>query len=776
MSATPVQGQVARFGASQAPLRVEDERLLLGRGRYADDVELPGQAHAAVLRSPMAHARIVRLDAARARAAPGVLAVYAAADLAAEGLGPLPCIIPLGNRDGSPRADPPRLSLAADRVRHVGDPVAFVVADSQARARDAVELIDIEYEALPAAVGAVRALEPGAPLVWDDVPGNLCFDWEAGDAAATAEWMARAARVVTIDLVNNRVAPSPMEPRAANASFDPAAGRWTMQVGTQGTHLVRAQLAAIFGLPEDRFHVLTPDVGGGFGMKLYMYPEYVLCAFAARRLGRPVKWAADRSESLLSDTQGRDHVTRAELALDAEGTMLALRVRTVADMGAYLSTFAPLIPTQVSAQVMPSVYRMQAMHASVRGAFTHTVPVDAYRGAGRPEAHYIVERLIDKAARELGIDRIEIRRRNLVPADAMPWRNLLGITYDSGDFAAVLASAARLCDWEGFAARKAAAARAGRLRGIGLACYIEATGGGPSERAEIRFTAGGEVEVLVGTQSSGQGHETAYTQIVARELGVPAGRVRIVQGDSDRIASGGGTGGSRSLYSEGGALLRTAQTVIARGRDAAAREFECAAGDVEFAGGVFRVAGTDRAVALLELAAKTRLPAGSALDAAEVFTLAAHTFPNGCHTAEVEIDPDTGRLRLLRYGVVDDFGNVINPAIVAGQVAGGAVQGAGQAMFEAVRYDEDGQLQTGSLMDYCLPRADDVPDIEVLLQGTPCTTNPLGVKGAGEAGAIGAPPAIVNAVLDALAGTGVQSIDMPLTPERIWRALRGAAA
>lgn len=764
----------ARFGESQAPRRVEDERLLRGAGSYADDLSLPGQTYGAVLRSPMAHARVLRVDPAEARSMPGVLAVVTAADLAAEKLGPLPCIIPLKNRDGSARADPPRHALAAERVRHVGDPVAFVVAESAAQARDAAERIEVDYEELPAAVGAPAALADSAPLVWDEVVRNRCFDWEAGDAAATEAQFAAAARVVKLELVNNRLAPCPMEPRVVNAAYDAAAQRFIIRAGTQGSHLVRGLLAGIFRLPEDRFQVLTPDVGGGFGMKLYMYPEYVLCAFAARKLGRPVKWAADRGESLLSDTQGRDHVTRAELALAADGTMLALRADTVADLGAYLSSFAPLIPTQVSAQVMPSVYRMKAIHVRVQGAFTNTVPVDAYRGAGRPEAHYVVERLVDRAALELGMDRVEFRRRNLVPASAMPWRNLLGVTYDSGDFAAILSRAAQLCGWAEFESRRQASACAGKLRGIGLACYLEATGGGPSERAEIRFGEAGEVEVLVGTQSTGQGHETAYTQIVARELGIAPERIRVVQGDSDRIASGGGTGGSRSLYSEGGALVRTAQSVLDKGREEAARELECAVHDIEFAEGNFRVVGTDRGIGLLALAAKARRGAASALDAAEVFTLAAHTFPNGCHVAEVEVDPDTGRLSLLRYCVVDDFGNVINPPIVMGQVAGGAVQGAGQAMLEAVRYDENGQLLTGSFMDYGLPRADDMPDIEVVLQGTPCTTNPLGVKGAGEAGAIGAPPAIVNAALDALAERGVTDLDMPLTPERIWRALQAA--
>jgi len=764
----------ARFGESQAPRRVEDDRLLRGAGTYADDLTLPDQAYGAVVRSPHAHARVLGIDTSEALALPGVRAVITAADLATEKLGPLPCIIALKNRDGSPRADPPRHALASERVRHVGDPVAFVVADTAVLARDAAERVLVDYESLPPAVGAKAALDADAPQVWDEAPGNRCFDWEAGDAAATAAQFAAAAKVVSLELVNNRLAPCPMEPRVVNAAWDPAAGRFTIRAGTQGAHLVRGLLAGIFGLPEDRFHVLTPDVGGGFGMKLYMYPEYVLCALAARRLGRPVKWSADRSESLLSDTQGRDHATRAELALAADGTMLALRVDTVADLGAYLSSFAPLIPTQVSAQVMPSVYRMKAMHIRVQGVFTNTVPVDAYRGAGRPEAHYMVERLVDRAALELGMDRAAFRHRNLVPADAMPWRNLLGITYDSGDFAAVLERAAQLCDWAGFPARRAAAAGAGRLRGIGLACYLEATGGGPSERAEIRFAADGSVDVLVGTQSTGQGHETAYTQIISAQLGVPSARIRIVQGDSDRIASGGGTGGSRSLYSEGGALVRTARTVIDRGREEAARELECAAQDIEFAQGRFHVAGTDRGIDLLELAARTRREVGSALDAAETYTLEAHTFPNGCHTAEVEVDPETGDLRLLRYCVVDDFGTVINPPIVAGQVAGGAVQGAGQAMLEAVRYDADGQLLTGSFMDYALPRAGDLPDIEVVLQGTPCTTNPLGVKGAGEAGAIGAPPAIVNAVLDALAARGVKDLEMPLTPERLWRALRGS--
>ncbi|MCC7426661.1 MAG: xanthine dehydrogenase family protein molybdopterin-binding subunit [Alphaproteobacteria bacterium] len=774
---------MTKFGMHQSISRIEDPRLLTGRGRYTDDIVLPGQGFGFVLRSPHAHARIRAIDTAAARAMPGVLGIFTHADLAAEGIGHLPCVVGLKNKDGSRRADTPRPALADGVVRHVGDAVAFVVAKTLAAARDAAEAITVEYELLPASTDLATAAAPGQAQVWPATPNNVCFDWQAGDAAGTAAAFARAAHVTRLEVVNNRIVVASMEARAANAAYDPASGRFTLYSGTQGSWLLKDQLAsAIFKLPPENFRVVTPDVGGGFGMKIFLYPEHVLCCFAARRLNRAVKWTSERSEAFLSDTHGRDNITLAELALDAEGRFLALRTRNVANMGAYLSTFAPFIPTFAGSKVLASVYRFGAIHAQVLGMFTHTVPVDAYRGAGRPESNYLVERLIDQAARELGIDRIELRRRNMVAPADMPWKSAMGATYDTGDFPAVLEAGLHAADWAGFAARRAASARAGRLRGIGLAYYLEATGGGATERAEIRFAADGMAELLVGTQSTGQGHETAYVQIMAERLGIPAGRLRVVQGDSDAIPTGGGTGGARSLYSQGGAILAAAQEVENRGRKGAAHILEAAAADIEFADGFFRIAGTDRQLHILDLAAeaRSRKAAGEAvetLDAFAVWDIKAHTFPNGCHIAEVEVDPETGRVALARYTVADDVGRAINPLIVRGQVHGGVAQGVGQALLECTHYDAvSGQLVAGSFMDYALPRADDLPAMAVELVEVPCGTNPLGVKGAGEAGAVGSPPAVINALVDALAARGVGTIDMPATPERVWRALAAKAA
>ncbi|MCS6931799.1 MAG: xanthine dehydrogenase family protein molybdopterin-binding subunit [Acetobacteraceae bacterium] len=773
---------MAKFGLSQPVRRIEDPRLLTGRGRYTDDVPAPaGALRGYVLRSPHAHAAIRGIETAAARAMPGVHAVFTAADLAAEGLGELPCTIPLANRDGTPRAETPRFALASDLVRHVGDPVAFVVAETLQAAKDAAEAIAVDYEVRDSATDLATATEPGRPQVWHTAPNNIAFDWEAGDKARTDALFTQAAHVSRLSVINNRIVVASMEGRACLAEWDGA--RFTLHAGTQGSWLIRRLLAeSVFKLPQEAFRVITPDVGGGFGMKLYLYPEYVLCAFAARRLGRPVRWAAERNEAFLSDTHGRDNISHAELALDKDGRFLALRVRTLANMGAYLSTFAPYIPTGAAAKVLASVYGFEAVHAHVLGVLTHTVPVDAYRGAGRPEMNYLLERLIDTAARETGRDRIELRRRNMVRPEQMPFTSAAGQRYDSGDFARVLDEALARADWAGFPARRAEAKRRGRLRGIGLAYYLEATGGSPTERAEVRFAEDGCVEVVVGTQSTGQGHETAYAMITAKELGVPMERIRIVQGDSDAAPFGGGTGGARSLYSEGTALLATTATVIERGRQAASEALEAAAADIEFASGRFTIAGTDRSIGILELAARQREKRARGeeaitLDAAEVAQIPAHTFPNGCHIAEVEVDPETGAIAIPRYLVVDDVGHAINPLIVRGQVHGGVVQGLGQALLERTAFDPaSGQLLTASFMDYALPRAEDVPAIEVDLIEVPCETNPLGVKGAGEAGAVGSPPALINALLDALAEAGVRHLDMPATPEAVWRALSAAKA
>jgi aerobic carbon-monoxide dehydrogenase large subunit len=771
-----------KFGLAQPVRRVEDPRLLKGAGRYTDDIVLPGMLFGVMLRSPHAAATITRIDTTAATGLPGVASVYSASDLSADGIGPLPCAALVENRDGSPQAAPPHPVLAEGTVRHVGDPVAFIVADTIKQARDAAEAIEVDYEILPSITDLSTAMDKGATRVWPDVPHNLAFDWEIGDKTATEAEFAKAAHVTKLTVVNNRIIVNSMEARAALADFDPETGRWTLYANTQGGWLVKNLIGPVFGTDAENFRVVTPDVGGGFGMKLFLYAEHVLTCYAARKLGRPVKWAAERGEAFLCDTQGRDNLTLGELAIDADGKFIALRTRNISNMGAYLSTFAPFIPTFAGTGVLASVYGFKAIYANVLGVFTNTVPVDAYRGAGRPESNYLVERLVDAAARELGIDRVELRRRNMVSPDAMPHATPMGKSYDSGDFRVVLDAAIRRMDYAGFAGRKAAAAAQGKRRGLGLSYYLEATGGDPTERAEIRFAEDGFVDVYVGTQSTGQGHETAYVQLTANQLGIDGDKIRIRQGDTDTIPVGGGTGGARSLYSEGQAILLTSESVIKKGQQAAAEELEAAVADIAFADGRFSIVGTDRAIDIIALAATQRKKAAAGqpatlLDAAEIAPIDAHTFPNGCHMAEVEVDPETGVIELVRYVVCDDFGKTVNPLIVRGQVAGGVAQGFGQAVLEHTVYDSSsGQLLSGSFMDYALPRANEFPDIEVELLEIPCASNPLGVKGAGEAGAVGSPPAVINAIIDALSGDGVTHIDMPATPERVWRAMALAKA
>ena len=771
-----------KFGMAQPVRRVEDPRLLVGDGRYTDDIALPGAVFGVVLRSPHASAKVLSVGTSAASALPGVLLVVTGADLDADGIGGLPCQIPLKNRDGSARANVPHAVLATSEVRHVGDPVAFIVAETHQAARDAAELVEVEYDIQPSVTDLGATMDADAALVWPQAPGNVCFDWETGDKERTDALFAGAAHVTQLTVVNNRVVVASLEARAATAAYDPATERFTLHTNTQGGWGIKSMLAKdIFQLPEDRFRVVTPDVGGGFGMKLFLYAEHVLTCYAARKTGRPVRWASERSEAFLSDTHGRDNITRGEIALDKDGKFLALRTRNVANMGAYLSTYAPFIPTGAGTKVLASVYDFQAIYANVIGVFTNTVPVDAYRGAGRPESNYLVERLIDAAAAEIGVDRIELRRRNMVAPAAMPYVTAMKQTYDSGEFQRVLDAALQKIDWAGFPGRRARSASKGMKRGIGMAYYLEATGGAPSERAEIRFAEDGYVDVFVGTQSTGQGHETAYVQLTVDQLGVDGSKVRIRQGDTDTIPTGGGTGGARSLYSEGQAILVTADSVIEKGKRAASETLEAAVEDIEFSAGRFSIAGTDRSMDIMALAGAqlARKAAGqdaTLLDSAETASIENHTFPNGCHMAEVEVDPDTGSIAVLRYIVVDDVGKAVNPMIVRGQVHGGVAQGVGQAFMERTAYDpESGQLLSGSFMDYQLPRAADLPDIEVDLIEVPCATNPLGVKGAGEAGAVGSPPAVINALVDALSDAGVRSIDMPATPEKVWRAIRQAA-
>jgi carbon-monoxide dehydrogenase large subunit len=773
---------MTQYGIGQPVRRVEDRRFLTGHGHYLDDIVRPRQVHAAMLRSPHAHARIRAIDTADATALPGVLAVLTGADLTRDGIGPIPCVSGLTNRDNSPMAMPQRPAIVTDRVRHVGDTVAMVVAEAATLARDAADMIAVDYEALPAVVETGHALDPDQPAVWDAHPGNLCFDWEIGDRQAVERAQAAAHHRVSLYLVNNRIIVTSMEPRGALGEYDPGEDSYTLWSSTQGSHFIRNLLAEhVFRIPENRIRVVTPDVGGGFGMKLFLYPEHALVLWAARRVGRPVKWVPDRSDAFVTDTQGRDNLARLDLALDDDLRFLGLSVELVANMGAYLSNFAPEIPTFSGAVMYSGVYAIPAIHVAVKGVYTNTVPVDAYRGAGRPEAAYAIERLVDYAARRLGIGADELRRRNFIRPETMPHATPLGLNYDSGDFARNLGDALRAADTTGFAARRRDSGTRGRYRGLGHAVYIEQSGFPPDEFAEARFDPAGTLTMLMGSQSSGQGHQTAYAQLASEKLGLPLEKIRVLQGDTDAVAFGRGTGGSRSIPVGGAALMHAGDKLIAKGKKIAAHILEAAEADLVFADGAFAIAGTDRNVTLDAVARAAfnpaQLPPGLEPGFAESghFTPPAPTFPNGCHVCEVEIDPETGHIDIVRYLVVDDFGIVINPLLLRGQVHGGIAQGVGQAMLERTVYDpESGQLLTGNLTDYALPHADTLPALEFSYNVVPCRTNPLGVKGAGEAGAIGAPPALVNAVVDALGELGIDHLDMPLTPERLWRAIRAA--
>ena len=762
---------MGRFGAGQPARRVEDRRFLTGAGRYTSDIDLAGQAAAVMVRSAHAHARVLGVDTAAAARASGVVGVFTAADLAADRLGDIPALFAATSRDGSPMRAPRRPVLAADHVAHAGEAVAMVVAETAAQARDAAELVLVDYAPLQAVATGEAALRPGAPEIWPGIAGNLCFDWEMGDETAVAAAFAAAARVVSLRLVNNRVIPTAMEPRSAIGDYDAQADRLTLYTGTQNAHSLRDWLCRdVLHLPRERLRVVAPDVGGGFGMRIFLFPEHALVLWAARRLRRPVRWVGERSESFLADTHGRDHLTEAALALGADGRILAVRADTIANLGAYVSQFGAFIPTQAGSGMLTGVYRIPALHVRVRGALTNTAPVDAYRGAGRPEAAYVIERLVDAAAREMGLAPDEMRRRNFIPPDAMPFRTAGGKTYDSGDFARNMADAMARADWAGFPARRKAAAQAGRWRGIGMATYIEACGGGPDEGADLCVDEGGGVTLLIGTQSSGQGHETAYAQMVADALGVAIERVRMVQGDTDRVDDGRGTGGSRSLPVGGGAVAAAAEALLARTRGLAAQVLGAAEDQLDYAAGAWRLRDSNRFLDLGELA-RAAGPAG--LSAAARFQPPAATYPNGCHICEVEIDPETGAVAVLRYTIVDDFGVVLNPLLLEGQVQGGTAQGIGQALLEGAVYDDDSaRLLTGSLLDYALPRAAFLPSFDFATNEIPCRTHPLGVKGAGEAGSIGAPPAVINAVIDALAPLGIRHIDMPATPLRIWRLIQ----
>ena len=772
-----------RFGIGQSVRRVEDRRFLTGQGRYLDDIDFDGQLRARVLRSPYAHAEIRGIDVTAATAVPGVVAVLTGAEVAADGLGDIPPGALVTNRDGSSNHVPSRPALALERVRFVGEPVALVLAESLEAARDAVEQIVVDYAGLPPVVATEDALGPDAPQIYPEAPQNLCMDWEKGDREATEAAFVAADHVVTLDHVNSRVVVNPIEPRGCIGLWDPEDQSYTLYNAGQAVHGISRMLAtAVFKTTPDKLRVISPDVGGGFGTKNFVYPEMALVLWAARRLGRPVKWISERTEGFISDTQGRDHVMRAELALAADGRFLALRIASTANIGAYVSTFGAMIPTNPVAVVLGGVYDIPAIHYRVRGVFTNTVPVDAYRGAGRPEASYAIERLVELAALELGVDPLELRRRNFIRPEDMPYTTAVGSVLDCGEFERILNRVMETSDQDGFLARQRESEGKGRLRGRGFACYFEATLGQPSEKTEVRFDEDGGVTVLAGTMSNGQGHETTYAQILHQRLGLDFDSIRFLQGDTGQIAVGAGHGGSRSMQIGGSALLAAAEIVEEKAKRLAGHLLEAAPADIELTEGACRVVGTDLAIGLPELARiardPARLPEGMepGLDAVGGYEREANTFPNGAHVAEVEVDPETGGVRLLAYHVVDDFGTLLNPMITAGQVHGGVAQGVGQALLERTVFDpESGQLLSGSFMDYCLPRADDLPAIEVAFEAVPTETNPLGVKGCGEAGCIGALPAVINAVVDALRPYGIRHIDMPATPERVWSAIREAA-
>jgi aerobic carbon-monoxide dehydrogenase large subunit len=785
------------IGIGAAPRRKEDLRFLTGRGNYVADIKRPGMVAGVFVRSPHAHARIKSIDTGAALSMPGVLAVFTGADLKADGVKGLPCGWGIKGKDGQPMKEPPHPAMAQEKVRYVGDAVAFVAAESMRQARNAAEALAVDYDVLPAVVGLTDALRPDAALVYDDVPNNLCCDWDLGDKAAAEAAFNKAAHVARIKLVNNRLIGNPMEPRAAIAEFHPETGHYTLWSTSQFPHVVRLLMGLfVLNIPQQKLRVVAPDVGGGFGVKQFHYAEEAVVTWACRKVGRPIKWVCERSEGFVSDAHGRDHVTEAELALDAEGRFLGLRVKTVANLGGYISTFGPNIPTNLYGPLLAGVYTTPAIYCEVKVIFTNTVPVDAYRGAGRPEATFVLERLVDIAATQMGIDRVEIRRRNMIPKEAYPYQTPVMMQYDSGDPKGCLARAIDVADWSGFAARKAQSARQGKLRGIGISTYVEACGLAPSriagqlgargglyESATVRVHPTGQVTVLIGTHNHGQGHETTFAQIVGEKLGVAFEDIDIVFGDTDKVQFGMGTYGSRSLVVGGAALAKASDKVIAKGKKITAHLLEASEQDIAFERGTFSVIGTDRKKTFADIALAAYVPHDYPLETLEpgleeqaYYDPVNFSFPGGAHVAEVEIDPDTCIVKLANYTAVDDVGTVINPMIVEGQLHGGIVQGIGQALCENCVYDAaSGQLLSGSFMDYCMPRADNLPRMTVSTHGAPSAHTPMGVKGCGEVGTIGSPAAVTNAVVDALSAYGVSHIDMPTTPNRIWRLIRNGA-
>ena len=778
-------------GIGQSVPRKEDGRFITGQGRYTDDIKQVGQTHAYFVRSPHAHADVVNIDVEEALAAPGVIAVLTGADVTADGLGGLPCGWMIHSKDGSEMKQPHHPVLADKRVHYLGEPVAMVIADNALEAKNASELVAVDWAEKQAVVSVSEA--QAAPAIYDDIPQNTCYEWALGDSDAVEKAMEKAAHVTRIELTNNRLIPNAMEPRAALAEYNPGSDELTLHTTSQNPHLARLILTAFVQIaPEHKLRVIAPDVGGGFGSKIFVYSEETALAWAAKKLGLTIKWTAERSEAFLADAHGRDHVTTALLAMDETGQFLAFKVKTTANMGAYLSTFASSVPTYLYGTLLAGQYRTPAIYVEVDSVFTNTAPVDAYRGAGRPEATYLVERIVTKAATELGKDPAELRRQNFIRTDEFPYETPVALTYDIGDYEASLNKALELSDYEGFAARKASAAAKGKLRGIGLSCYIEACGLAPSqvagalgagvglwESGEVRVNPTGSVSVLTGSHSHGQGHETTFAQLVADKLGVPIDDVDVVHGDTGKLDFGLGTYGSRSLAVGGSALVNAADKVIEKGRKVAAHLLRTEPDNIEFEAPVYRMKNSNESKTFQEIAFAAYvnhdypddLEPGLAEKA--FYDPGNFTYPAGTHICEVEIDPDTGVTKIVQFVAVDDFGNLINPMIVEGQVHGGIAQGIGQALLEQAVYDDAGQLITGSYMDYCMPRADDLPNFTVGMTCTPCTHNPIGAKGCGEAGAIGSPPAVINAVLDAI---GETDMDMPASPERVWSMIKRANA
>src|SRR5438132_5015022 len=767
--------ELDRFAIGQPVPRSEDPVLLRGEGHYADDVSLPGQAYAVMVRSGYAHGIIRKIDTAAARTMPGVLGVYTAAELEAGGIGPLPPRQVMSNRDGTPMLSPVRHALATEKVRHVGEAVAAVVGETLAQVKDAAEAVEVEIEPLPAVTTPGAAATPGAPLLYDDVPGNVGLDFHYGDSEKVAAAFSAAAHVTRLELRNNRIVVNAMEPRSGVAQYDAERQHWTLHVPGQGVFGFRNYIAGVFGVGRDKLRVITDRVGGSFGMKQPTYAEYYCIMHASRELGRLVKWTDDRSGSFLSDTHGRDAEMSAELALDRDGHFLAVRLTGYGNLGATYG--APGPPTRNAVRNTLGVYKTPLIEVTTKCAFTNTTPVGAYRGAGRPEANYYMERLVEAAAAETGIDRVELRRKNHIPPAAMPYKAPNGTTYDSGDFTNLLDKALALADWEGFAVRRAESRAQGRLRGRGISDYLELTGPPGREMGGIRFEPDGTVTIITGTLDYGQGHASPFAQVLSTRLGVPFGQIRLLQGDSDELIAGGGTGGSKSMMTSGTAIVAAGDKVVENGKQIAAHVLEAAVADIEFHAGRFTIAGTDRSVGIMELAeelhAGLELPAGlpRSLDVQQISDGPPSAFPNGCHIAEVEVDPETGMVEVVRYTFVNDFGTVINPLLVNGQAHGGIVQGLGQALRERTIYDQEGQLLTGSYMDYALPRAEDAPMFTHAFHPVPAKTNVLGAKGCGEAGCAGALPSVMNALIDALSEFGIRHIDMPATPDRVWRAI-----